>query len=243
MQTKNTLELFSPSFRKEVLRGFICSFPVLIGFLPFGLLLGAQASQKGMSPLTLGLMTGFNFAGGSEIAAVALWTDIPQVITIVLVSILVNSRYLMMGIAFAPLVYHLPPRKAFPVLFGMCDESWALGLEDATKRRAAGLVPFSGGFYLGLAGSMWFTWVGSTISGAIIGPLFGDISRWGIDIVFPAIFFVLLKGMWKGCRAAIPWVVSLVVAVIVYHFFPGAVYVPAGIVSGILTIILLEKKC
>lgn len=229
-------------FFKEMYRGFICSLPVLIGFLPFGLLLGAQAAQKGLSPVSLGLMTGFNFGGGSEFAAVALWSSVPHVLTIVFVAILVNSRYLIMGISFAPMIYHLPPRKALPVLFTMCDESWALSMADAAQRKAAGLTPFSGGFYAGLAGSMWLIWVSSTVSGVIIGPVLGDVTRWGFDMAFPAVFFVLLKGMWKGRRAAVPWLVSLVCATATYHFFPGAAYVLAGTVGGLATILLMGKK-
>nr|WP_277756459.1 AzlC family ABC transporter permease [Rosenbergiella nectarea] len=61
----------------------------MIGVLPFGLLLGAQAAQKGLSVGLLSMMTGLNFAGGSEFAAVALWSSTPHLITIVLVSMLV----------------------------------------------------------------------------------------------------------------------------------------------------------
>lgn len=60
-----------------------------------------------------------------------------------------------MGITFTLPIYHLPPRKALPVLFAMCDESWALGIADMARCRAAGLTPFSGYFYRGLAGAMW----------------------------------------------------------------------------------------
>ncbi len=242
MHTNDSSDISSNELIKEIYRGFICSIPMLIGFVPFGLLLGAQAAQKGFSPLALGLMTGLNFAGGSEFAVVALWSAIPNVVTLILVSILVNSRYLIMGISFAPMIYRLPPSKALPVLFIMCDESWALGMADATRRKLAGLTPFSGGFYLGLAGSMWFVWLSSTVMGVIIGPALGDITRWGFDMAFPAVFFVLLKGMWRGGRAAIPWIVSLVSSVATYHFFPGALYVPAGIVAGLITIFLLGDK-
>lgn len=242
MPTDNKYDLHYRLFFKEICRGITFAVPVLIGFLPFGLLLGTQAAQKNLSPLDIGLLTGLNFAGGSEFAVVALWSPIPPVLMIVFVSALVNSRYLIMGLAFAPLINHLPPKKALPVLFAMCDESWALSMADAAQRRAAGLVPFSSGFYIGLAGSMWFTWISSTILGVIIGPGLGDITRWGFDMAFPAVFFVLLKGMWKGCRAAIPWLVSLICAITAYHFIPGAVYVPVGIISGLAVILLMEEK-
>ncbi len=86
----------------EVFRGVLAALPVMIGILPFGLLLGAQAAQKGFTAGGLSLLTGLNFAGGSEFAAIALWTSPPPLLTIVLVSLLVNSRHLLMGASLAP---------------------------------------------------------------------------------------------------------------------------------------------
>lgn len=227
----------------EISRGAIAALPVVIGVLPFGLLLGAQAAQKGLSVASLGLMTGLNFAGGSEFAALALWSSPPQVLTIVLVSLLVNSRHLVMGASLAPYLSHLPARKVLPALFFMCDESWAISMADSARRRAAGIGPaFSGGFYAGLAGALWLVWITSTTAGVVIGPVLGDISRWGFDMAFPAVFFVLLRGMWKGMRAALPWLVSLVSAAATYHYVPGAAYVPVGAISGLAAILLFGKK-
>lgn len=228
----------------EVFRGVLAALPVMIGILPFGLLLGAQAAQKGFTAGGLSLLTGLNFAGGSEFAAIALWTSPPPLLTIVLVSLLVNSRHLLMGASLAPYLHHLPARKALPALFFMCDECWAMGMADALERRARGLAPaLSMGFYAGVAGALWLLWVFSTGAGVLVGPMLGDITRFGFDMAFPAVFLVLLKGMWRGTRAALPWLVSLVSAGATWHLFPGtAYYVPVGALCGIAAILLLGKK-
>ena len=227
----------------EIQRGLLAAVPILLGVMPFGLLLGAQAAQKGLSPFTLVSMTGLNFAGGSEFAAIALWASPPHVLTIVLVSMLINSRHLLMGAAMTPALAHLPPRKALLALFFMCDESWAMSMADAARRRAQGLPAFSAGYYTGVAGALWLVWVLSTGAGVVIGPVLGDITRWGFDMAFPAVFLVLLKGMWKGMRSALPWLVSLICAGATWHAFPDAAwFVPAGTASGIVTILLLHRK-
>ena len=100
----------------------------MLSFVPFGLLLGAQASQKGLSVVEVPLMTGHNFGGGSEFAAVGLWTSPPLILLIVAITFLINSRHLLMGAALAPHLKHLPKRKVLPALILMCDESWAMGL-------------------------------------------------------------------------------------------------------------------
>ncbi|MDH0190573.1 AzlC family ABC transporter permease [Stenotrophomonas sp. GD03993] len=92
--------------RAEFLRGLRAAVPVMIGFIPFALVLGAQAAQKGLSALEVPLMTGLNFAGGSEFAAVELWTSPPHIALIVAITALVNSRHLLMGASLAPLLIH-----------------------------------------------------------------------------------------------------------------------------------------
>lgn len=215
-------------------RGVRDTFPVMLGFVPFALVLGAQAVTKGFSGIEVPLLTGLNFGGGSEFAVIALWTSPPHLLLVVGVTLLVNSRHLLMGATLAPYLRHLPKRKALLALFLMCDESWAMGLADARKREVLDERPaFSLGYYMGLSIPLWVSWVVFTAIGAQLGPILGDITVYGFDMAFPAVFFVLLAGMWKSARTALPWLVSLVVAVAVYVLIPGAWYVPAGIVSGI----------
>ncbi|MBZ9742279.1 MULTISPECIES: AzlC family ABC transporter permease [unclassified Mesorhizobium] len=219
----------------EFRRGVASCVPVLLGTIPYALVLGAQATQKGLSAVELPMMTGLNFAGGSEFAAIQLWTSPPHILLIVTITLLVNSRHLLMGAALAPFLRELPRRKVFTALFFMCDESWALGLADAKQRAAAGVKPaFSRRYYMGAALAMYLAWVAFTTLGALLGPMLGDVEIYGFDMAFPAVFLVLMRGMWKGAAAARPWLVSLVVAALVYLFVPGAWYVAAGAVSGLL---------
>lgn len=227
---------------REISRGAMTAVPVMIVFIPFGLLLGTQAAQKGLTAPELMLMTGLNFGGGSEFAALSLWTSPPHVMTIVFVSLLVNCRHLLMGASLAPFFTYLPRRQAFLALFFMCDESWAMSIADEAKRRQQGISGFSMGFYAGVALSLWLIWVLSTGIGVVVGPVLGDITAWGFDMAFPAVFLVLLKGMWKGLWPAIPWLVSLITAGLTWHLWPGAAYVPVGALSGIIAILLMNGK-
>lgn len=218
------------SARSEALRGLRASFPVMLGFVPFALVLGSQASQKGFNLVEVPLMTGLNFGGGSEFAAVELWTSPPHALLIVAITLLVNSRHFLMGATLAPWIRHLPKRKAFPALFFMCDESWAMGLADARSSASGFSLPY----FMGVAVGLYVSWVVFTAIGALVGPVLGDITRYGFDMAFPAVFLAMLAGMWKGLAAARPWMVSLVVAAVTHLFIPGAWYVPAGALSGVV---------
>jgi predicted branched-subunit amino acid permease len=211
----------------EFWRGLRVSVPVLLGFIPFGLLLGSQAAVKGWSAVEVALLTGLNFAGGSEFPVVQLWTWPPTIPLIVG----------LMSAALAPTLAHLPRRKALPALALMCDESWAIGLDDARKRGGVLSLPF----YLGLSIGLYLSWPTSAGVGAMVGPALGDVTQYGFHMAFPAVFLVMLAGMWKGLAAARPWLVSLVVGAGTYLFVPGAWYVPAGAISGIVAAYLWAK--
>jgi 4-azaleucine resistance transporter AzlC len=216
-------------------RGIKESVPVVVGTLPYALVLGAQASQKGLSPPEMLMMAGLNFAGGSEFAAIQLWAWPPNLLLIAAVTLLINSRHILMGAALTPFIRHLPKRQALVALFVMVDETWALSYADSEKRAARGIHPgFSLAYYCGTAAALYVVWTICTTLGALIGPVLGDIESYGFDMAFPAVFLVLIAGMWKGVRAARPWLVSLVVAALVYLFVPGAWFVAAGALSGVI---------
>lgn len=222
----------SPAPQPEWRRAARDTLPMLLGFVPIALVLGAQAAQKGMTVAELMLMTGLNFAGGSEFVAIDLWSSPPPLLLIVAMTLLVNSRHVLMGAALAPFLAHVPLRRALPALYLMCDEAWALGINAARERRAAGQgFPLS--YYLSAGAMMWGTWVAFAGLGAFVGPAIGDLRLYGFDMAFAAIFLVLMRGMWSGFHAARPWLVSLIAAGSTYLLVPGGWYVLVGAVSGV----------
>lgn len=221
-----------PSGWTEFRRGVVAMAPALLGLVPFALVLGAEAARKGLSPLEVLLLCGMNFAGGSEFVAVELWNNPVPFLLIVGMTLLVNSRHLLMGAALAPHLRHLPKRKALVALFFMADEVWAFGIQEA-RRRGGLSAQINLPYYAGLAAALYLTWISMTVTGALVGPLFGDPTKYGFDMAFPAVFLVLLRGLWTGYRAAAPWLVSLVAAASVHLLVPGAWYVLSGTLAGL----------
>ena len=218
----------------EGMRGVRAAIPVMLGFVPFGLVLGAQAVQKGFQVFEVPLMTGMNFGGGSEFVALSLWSSPPELLLIVAMTFLVNCRHLLMGAALAPYIQHLPKRTVLPALFFMCDESWAMALADTRKRFVESIsTAFSLPYNFGVSASLYLTWVVSTALGAVVGPLIGNVEAYGFDMAFTAVFLVLLRGMWPGLTAARSWILSLAVAAATYLVLPGAWYVATGALSGV----------
>lgn len=239
---KNTI-LTNSSFR-EWQRGVKEGLPMLIGLMPFGLILGVQAAQNGMSWLEIGLMMGLNFAGGSEFAAVGLWSEPLPVFMIISTTFMINSRHILMGAALAPHIRHLPKRKLLPTLFFMIDESWAMGIAEAKRREQSGEVPMLNlPYYFGVVLSLYVMWVSCGLIGATFGTNLGDVAKWGFGMAFPAVFLVLVRGMWRGFQAAKPWLVSLIVAAGVHLWLPeNGWYVVLGTLSGLVYAYFLEDE-
>lgn len=224
--------------KAEFLRGAKDALPVMLGFIPFAMVLGASAVASGFKWYELGFLTTTNLAGGSEFTVVSLWDNPLNTGLIVVMATLVNSRHIIMGANFSLLLKDMPRKKALALLFVMIDESWAMAIADAKKYGRTRLnVPY----YLGVAGVLCLTWAVFTTLGAYFGPLLGDLQQYGLDMAFTAVFLVLLKGMWQGARAAVPWVVSLAVAGAMNHYFDGAWYVAGGALAGVICAFLMER--
>ncbi|CAB1214103.1 AzlC family ABC transporter permease [Acinetobacter bouvetii] len=236
-------DLTSTEHMIEFQRGLKTSVPMLLGIIPFALVLGAQATQKGLSSLEVPLLTGLNFAGGSEFAILEVWTNPPNVLMLMFITFLVNSRHLLMGASLVPYLRHLPNKQVLPTLFFMVDESWAAAYADAEQKKHLGLNrAFSLPYYAGLCFALYLMWISFTTLGALIGPLLGDVHRFGFDMAFAAVFLVLLGGMWKGVAAARPWLVSLITAALAYLYLPAGWYVPIGALCGIASAFLFIQE-
>lgn len=224
--------------------GMITAFPLLLGFVPVAFMLGAEAAQKDFSSVLIMFLTMVNFAGGSEFAAIELWTSPPAILFIIFVTFMVNSRHIIMGATLAPHIKHLPKRKILTTLFFMADEVWALAMQDISKQHK--LTPSKKGFrfdfYLGVATPLYVTWTACAGLGAYYGGMLGDLHQYGLHMAFPAMFIVILVSMWNGKHNALPWAVSALVAMLAYHYLPGGWYVILGTLSGMTVVYVQEPN-
>lgn len=236
MKSRSSRKAFVFSWQ-DFRRGLRSSLPMLLGFIPSGMVLGAFCINKGFPVWGVPMLTGLNFAGGSEFAAVALWTMPPNLLLIAAVTLLINSRHILMGAVFSLFMKGVPARRVLPAVFFMCDESWAMALAEAARQGTEKDPATVYSYYAGVCAALYSGWLASSVAGAFFAPfLGGDIRTWGLDMAFPTTFFVLLRGMWKGCRRAIPWLVSLCAAVLAYLWLPKGWSVPVGTAAGLLVV-------
>jgi len=207
--------------RSAILRsGAVAAWPICLGYIPIGLALGVLARQAGFSPLDIGLMSIFVFAGSAQFIAVAMISQGATPTALILTTLIVNFRHLLMS---SSLVVHLRgTSRKFQLLFGygITDESFAIN----TIRFRGEWDPWRA---LALNQIANATWIISTIIGAIAGSLI-PAGAFGIDFALPAMFIALLVLQLQNRIHIITAVVAVGVSALWYLCLPGDSYAIAA---------------
>jgi 4-azaleucine resistance transporter AzlC len=167
-----------------------------------------------MGPTAAIVMSVVVFAGSAQFAALAVLAAGGGALAAIIAGVLLNLRFVPMGIAIAPsLRQGLLGRAARGQ--ALVDASWALS--------ARGQGRFDVDFLLGSTLVQYPAWVGGTILGALGGSIIGDPNALGFDAIFPAFFLGLLVAEMGKPRAKL---VALLGAAVALALTPVA---PAGI--------------
>ena len=157
--------------------------PLVIPAAAFGVSFGVLAAAAGMETFAPIVMSATTFAGSGQFAAASILDEGGAVVAAIAAAVLLNSRYVPIGISVAPLFRGPTSRR---VLEGqlIVDESWAIANRGEGR--------FDRGLLLGAGLVLYPCWVLSTALGAVAGDLLGDPEQLGLDAAFPALFLALL---------------------------------------------------
>lgn len=209
-------------------RGFRMATPLALSGILFGVAFGVLAREAGLSFAETALMSATVFAGASQMAALDLWSAAPSIVVLALATFAINVRHVVMGAALRPWFATLRPATAHIALWFMTDANWAMSIAENRKgdRDAAILV--------GSGVAMWLAWVSGSVAGHLLGATLGDPRVFGIDVVVPAFFALMLTPLWPGWTRAWPWAIAAGVAVATHLVLPGYWHVIAGGLAGSL---------
>jgi 4-azaleucine resistance transporter AzlC len=214
--------------KSEFRAGLFLILPLLLAGIPFALILGAAAAQKGLSPLEVGLMSALVFAGSAQFVAIDLWTDPAPWLALGFTAFLVNLRYVLMSASIAGKVKHFPKAGRALFVFFLADETWALAEKRAADK------PLTVWFLLGMLPIFYLEWVVFSVVGAIIGSSFQNPERFGFDFAFTALFIGLALGFWQGPRTGFVMAASAVASALTYLAVEGPWYVVTGAIAGVI---------
>jgi len=199
----------SPDVRDGIRAGLPFALAAILLGISFGIL-----ARPVMGPTAAIVMSVIVFAGASQFAAVAVLAAGGGAAAAIVAGILLNTRFLPMGIAIAPSLPGGPLKRAAQGQ-ALVDASWAVaslgdGRFDHRRLLGATIPQYPG-------------WVLGTVLGVIFGDLLGDPSKIGLDAIFPAFFLGLLVTEMRDRRAT---TVALLGAAVALTLIP---LVPAGL--------------
>ena len=180
---------------------------------------GVLASDIGMPGWTAILMSAIVFAGSAQIAALGIIGAGGGLAAALGAAALMNSRFLPIGVAFAPSLPGGPVKRAAQGQT-VVDVSLVVA-ED-------GRGGFDRGLLFGSTAIQYTTWVLGTIAGVLAGPVLGDPKALGLDAIFPAFFLALLLGELSTARARGVALAGGLVALALVPFTPPGVPVLAA---------------
>lgn len=195
----------SDSLRAGLTAGWPLGVPTATVALSF-----AVAAEPVLGPVTTVLMSVLVFSGAGQFAALGVLTAGGATATAVVAGLLINARFLPMGMALAP---SLPGRSVWSAA-ALVDASWAIahqgnGRFDVDRMVGATIIQY-------------VAWVAGTAAGVVL-PEVDRVNALGLDAVLPAFYVALLL---PEVREGDKLVTAALAAVITWVTLPA---VPPGV--------------
>jgi 4-azaleucine resistance transporter AzlC len=165
------------------------------------------------------VMSAIVFAGASQFAALTVLAAGGGPAIAVLAAILINLRFVPMGIALAPSLKHGPLGRAIRGQ-AIVDASWAMA------RRHGGAYDLP--FMYGATVVQYVAWVGGTGVGVLLGHLVGNTAALGLDVIFPAFFLGLLASEMGRPHARMAAALGATIAIVLTPFVPAGIPIVAA---------------
>lgn len=218
--------------RAGFVEGAVAMIPIVLSQTAFGVVFGTLGAQKGLTLAETVSMSGFVYAGLSQVVSLQSWPQdftVPALVALALATAAVNLRFLLMSVTFRPWFGTLPAWQAYPTLLLTTDASW---LRSMSYRNSGG---GDAGFFLGGALLLYVNWLIAAVVGYTFASWIADPKVFGIDLLIPVFFAALLVPAWRGPRRAIPWLISGAVALAVHALVQGYWFMIAGALCGAIS--------
>ena len=189
-------------------KGTVDMLPLSLAVLPWGILFGSLAVQRGFSWFESQLFSGIVFGGAVQIVTVELIADNASILTVLFSAFVISSTHFLYGLTLRERLSPKPLRWRLGLGFLLTDELFALsGDRRAYKTR------FRLYYALGAGGSFYLAWNLWTFIGIVAGASLPDLTELGLDFAIAATFIALVVPEIKSLPALISVLVAAVASV------------------------------
>jgi 4-azaleucine resistance transporter AzlC len=216
--------MVSKTDTRTITDGVKAGLPFVLPTLAIGMSFGVLAAPA-MGAAAAIAMSFLVFAGAAQFASAGILAAGGGLASAVSAGLLINSRFLPMGLAVAPALRGGPLRRAAESQ-AMVDASWALANRgDGTFDREV---------MLGATIPQAICWWSGTVIGVLGGTLLGDPAALGLDAIFPAFYLGLLAEEMSDRAALSSAVLGAAIALCLVPFAPPGIPVVAASAAALL---------
>lgn len=208
----------------DIRTGVRAGLPMVLPSFAIGISFGvlAQPVMGSVAPIVMSIVV---CSGAAQFAALTVLIAGGGAIPAILAGMLMNGRWLPMGLAIGPYLKGGPWRRAL--------ESWTL--VDASFALASnGDGTYDRGKLIGATIPQCSSWVLGTVAGVLGGSLLGDPQALGLDAMFPAFFLVLLFEEARTRPAIAASAIGAVIALALLPWAPPGIPVVAAAAAALL---------
>lgn len=204
--------------------GVKAALPFVLPTLAIGMSFGVLAEPV-MGAFAAVAMSFLVFGGAAQFASVSILAAGGGLASAVSAGLLINTRFLPMGLAVAPALKGGPLRRAAEGQT-MVDASWAIANRgDGTFDRLlmmGATIPQAAAWWLG------------TAIGVFAGALLGDPEALGLDAMFPAFYLALLAEEMRDRSMLASALLGAAIALVLIPFTPPGIPVVAASLAALL---------
>jgi branched chain amino acid efflux pump len=206
--------------RAGIRRGLPFGIAVFAIAVSFGVL--ARPVMGSLAPIVMSIVV---FSGAAQFGSLAILASGGGVGAAIAAGVLLNARYLAMGLALAPSLRGRPlSRGAFALT--TVDASWAAAsIGDGT---------FDPWYMVGVTVPQYPGWVAGTVVGVLVGRTLGDPAALGLDALFPAFFVALLFEEVRGRRKLAASGGGAATALVLTPFAPAGLPILAAAAAAVV---------
>ncbi len=216
--------------KNQFIAGLRDGFPIMLGYLPVSFTYGSFAAAGGLS---IGITTAIsltNITSSGQFAATNLILTGGSVVEIIFVTLIINIRYLLMGLSLSQkLEPEIPLWKKAIFAYGITDETFAV----SSMRKEP--VTFS--YMSGLILLPIFGWTFGTFLGAVAAGLLPEDLKSALNIALYAMFICLIIPPAKHHRMVLLVVVISAALSCLFYYVPVFQFLSQGwavIVTAVL---------
>ena len=217
----------------DVRTGVKDTLPTVFGYIGIGLAFGIIASSVGLNLFFVGAMSLFIYAGGAQFVTVSMLSSGFPILSIILATFLINSRMILMSMAVAPFFKKYNLFKNISIGTFLTDESFALGMNKQNYTNGILIYEWFNAVNL----LSYFTWVASSVVGALLGEIVKNPKTLGLDFALVAMFIGLLYLQVISDFTIKKKVQFLVIVVVFFLVYFGMIFIPSNVLIIVVTLL------